>query len=239
VYELKEETITLRSVWREYAKTRHLKPATLKNYSHRLNYCLKDWLDIPISTITKDMVEERHRSIKGGAMANSTMRTLRALLAYAEVKYTDADGNPILKHNPVKRLSEVRAWHRDKRRTSVLRLHQLRAWFSAVMQLDNATMRDFLITLLLTGMRRCEAISLKWDQVDLEYGVINLKDTKNGDDFVLPLSDFVWDLLKIRRFGSKSEYVFPGPKRDKPITAACKGYTRVKTTSGYHSAFMI
>jgi integrase len=204
------EKITLSRVWGEYQRARHLKPATIKNYNQRLSHYLGDWLHLPIVEITKDMVEERHSSIAGKAIANSTFRTLKALLHYAEVKYVGADGQPVITNNPVKRLSEVKAWHRDRRRKTVLQLHQLPLWFKAVFSLENTVTRDVLLLLIFTGMRRNEAIELKWEDVDLKAGVIKLRNTKNGDDFDIPLSDYVWRLLSSRWLTSSSEYVFPG-----------------------------
>jgi len=205
--------ITLRRVWTDYQKIRDLKPATLKNYNQRLNVYLRDWLDIPINEITKDMVEERHSSISGKAIANSAFRTLRALLAYAEAKYVDEKGEPIIKHNPVKRLTEVRGWHRDRRRKTVLQISELNRWFRAVFSLDNSTTRDVLLLLLFTGMRRNEAIELKWKDVDLNAGIIKLHNTKNGDDFDVPMSDYVWRLMHARSLTASSEFVFPGSSR--------------------------
>lgn len=224
--------VTLRQVWRDYQLTRRLKPATIKNYNQRLNMHLKDWLDIQIERITKDMVEERHRSIKGGAMANSTMRTLRALLHYAAVKYEDENGKPIIAANPVRRLTELRAWHRDKRRKTVLRLSDLRPWMKAVHSLENSTTRDLLLTILFTGMRKHEAMLLTWDDVSLDHGTIWLHDTKNAEDTVIPISSYLWRLLKLRKLGSRSQWVFPGKSPDKPITAGHKGIATVIERSG-------
>jgi integrase len=211
--------ITLRRVWSDYQQIRDLKPTTLKNYNQRLNLYLSDWLDLPVTAITKDMCEERHSSISGKAIANSTFRTLRALLTYAEAKYCDESGDPVLKNNPVKRLSEVKAWHRDRRRRTVLEVRHLRSWFRAVLSLENAVTRDVLLLLLFTGMRRNEAIQLRWEDVDLLGGVIRLRDTKNGEDFDIPMSDYVWRLMQARHLTSASEYVFPGNSHGHTVAA--------------------
>lgn len=226
--------VTLRQVWHDYQLSRHLKRLTIRNYEQRLRQHLGDWLDLPIDLITKEMVEERHRNIKGWAMANSTMRTLRALLTYANYKYEDADGKPVLPCNPVRRLSEVRAWHKDRRRKTVLRPRQLPEWFRGVFSLDNSTFRDLLLLLIFTGLRRSEAMNLRWDQVNLDGGLITLYNTKNGDDFVLPLSDYPWRMLKVRALGQTSPYVFPSSRKDGPITASMKGHSQIEELAGLH-----
>jgi integrase len=216
--------VTLRRVWTEYQLTRGLKPATLRNYNQRLNTYLLDWLDIPVDQITKNMVEERHRSIAGKAMANSVFRTLRALLHYASFKYEATDGTPLIKQNPVRRLSEVRAWHRDKRRKTVISTAQIKPWMQAVFSLDNSTMRDFFLTLLFSGMRKHEAMSLQWEHIDFNAGTIFIGDSKNGEDFLLPMSSYLRNLLAIRKHGARSRWVFPGKLKDTHISA---GYVPV------------
>lgn len=231
--------VTLRQVWADYQLTRALKPVTIRNYEQRLGL-LRDWLDIPVTEITRDMVERRHREIRGEATANSTMRTLRAMLHYAAIKYEHADGSPLIKNNPVRRLSELRAWHKDKRRKTCLTTRQLRAFFEGCFALNNTTMRDCLIVLLLTGMRRGEALNLRWSpdpsgefpHVDLELGVIHHPDPKNGEPVTLPMSEYVWNLLRLRRIGKRGEFVFPGVSADKPFTAAWNSFDLVRDRVG-------
>lgn len=224
--------ITLEKVFNDYQLSRNLKPVTVRNYRDRLNSHLKDWLHMPIEEITKDMVEERHRSIQGRAIANSTMRTLRALMFYAAVKYEDRSGFPLIKINPVSRLTEVRAWHRDKRRKTVIKVTDIKPWMRAVLGLDNATIRDFLLLLMFTGMRRREALELRWTEVNLVAGEITLRDTKNGEDCTIPLCNYIWNVLALRSQGARSEFVFPGTDPNKPITAAHRSYTLVANRAG-------
>lgn len=227
--------VTLRQVWADYQQSRDLKPATLRNYNQRLNQYLADWLDIDITLITKDMIEKRHRSIPGKAMANSTFRTLRALLHYAHFKYELQDGQPILKANPVRRLSELRAWHRDKRRTTHIEPARFRLWFRTVYSLSNTTIRDFLLLVVFMGLRKSEAINLRWEHVDLTIGTIRLFDTKNGTDVTLPMSTFVWSLLCERHVGATTPWVFPSRSPHKPFSAAFSMYEDVCRSYGHFS----
>ena len=48
--------ITLREVVEKYLDVKPLRPATQKNYRSSIYLHCSDWLDIPITTITKDMV---------------------------------------------------------------------------------------------------------------------------------------------------------------------------------------
>lgn len=54
--------ITLRQVWRDYKTVRVLKDHTIYDYEKKLK-SVEDWMDLDMNTITKNMVEDRHRSL--------------------------------------------------------------------------------------------------------------------------------------------------------------------------------
>jgi integrase len=64
------------------------------------------------------------------------------------------------------------------------------------------------LVLILTGLRREEALNLKWTNVDLVGRTLTVIDPKNRNDHLLPLSDFLYELLVSRREVTVSQYVF-------------------------------
>lgn len=205
--------ITIRKVFSDYLSSRKLKDTTVYGYKCTLRSTLADWLDKPLIDIKKDMVERRHKKISDRGHkghANHAMRILRALFTYARITYDDANGEPIITSNPVTRLSQARIWNRSIRRQTVIRSHELSAWCKAVMALENKTVRDYLLLLLFTGLRKSEAAQLLWENVDLKGATLLIPDPKNREPHMLPLTDFLLDMLKKRWDGRVSEYVFPG-----------------------------
>jgi len=131
---------------------------------------------------------------------------LRALFNFARGQYEDAEGRSLFLENPVLRLSHTRAWYPDTRRRTVISHTQLPPWFQAVIALKGdptdeyaTTVADYLLLLLFTGMRRPEGMTLTWDAVDLTERTLLLSDTKNKEPLKLPLSDFVYGMLKERQ----------------------------------------
>ncbi|MDA8429411.1 MAG: integrase family protein [Geobacteraceae bacterium] len=144
------------------------------------------------------------------AAADNCMRTLRAVLNYAFEE--EECGPPYV--NPVNILSsrKRKAWFKVDRRRTLIKNSDLPAWYKAVDKLDNSVMRDFLLFLLFTGLRRKEAATLQWKQVDFQEGCFSLIGgmtgvTKNKEPHTLPLSNYLHKLLKDRQEGLKTELV--------------------------------
>lgn len=236
VSEDRAKSITIRTVFADYVQSRHLKTSTVAGYDKVLKRCLGDWLDRPMCEIAKDIVERRHRALseEHPAQANQVMRVLRALFTYAEATYEDHKSAPIISANPVKRLSQIKAWNRIPRRQTVIKAHEIKAWYAAVMTLPNITIRDYLRLLLFTGLRKQEAATLLWRNVDFDGLTIKVEDTKNHEDHILPMSDLLYDLLDERRQNRKDikPYVFPGDGNGGYLIEARKQMAEVTRLSG-------
>jgi integrase len=200
-------SVTLQEVMDQYLSVRNLRPNSIRAYRFMVPRCLGDWLDLPVVAITRAMVEQRHIELRrttkqgtsGEAQANTVMRLLGTLLSFAAANY-EVDGRPIILVNPVRRLSHNRRWYQEPRRQTIVPDHKLNAWFETVMSLRHQTVKDYLLLLLFTGLRRNEAATLSWDDIDLESKVLTVRAeiAKNGKEHRLPLSDFLQELLERR-----------------------------------------
>lgn len=237
--ESRAKGVTLAEVFSEFMDARkNLKPRTRAGYTHSLNCYLSDWLKKPLASITKDKVDKRHRLIgknNGPAAANLTMRTLSSIYNFAQAKYENRNGHSIFPENPVMRLRQARSWYKVERRRSVIKSHQLPDWYAGVMSLKDEgkdTVADYLLLLLFTGLRREEAASLRWDDVDLAENTLLVRDTKNHEPLTLPLSDYLQNLLHTRYETTPGEYVFPGTGATGHIIGTKRSVARVRERSG-------
>lgn len=215
---VKAKAVTLHQAFDDYLITRKdLKEGTLKNYKKCLNGCLSDWLNKRLVDISKEMVELRHLDIgkRAPARANNTMRVLRAVFNHAIAKYEDESGKSVLPTNPVDRLSQVRAWYKVERRRTLIEFHELKTWFQATENLPQEVSRDYLQLILFTGLRKMEAASLRWENVSFAADTLTVPDTKNRVPHVLPLTDFLRELLNDRHKKNNGDpWVFPSPQHD-------------------------
>jgi integrase len=205
---------TLRSVLEAYLAARKgLRPKSVHVIRDAVERHLEPWCDWPLCDITPELVEARHRLLQkqiaargrymGYATANDAMRTLGTLWSFA------ADRIPNLPANPVRRLR--RQWFPVRRRDRIIHPDELAVFHRAVLALPNAVQRDYLRLLLFTGLRRTEAASLTWSDVDLAQRVIRIRAarTKSGRKLDLPMTDYVHAMLSVRRRLGDTGFVFP------------------------------
>jgi integrase len=212
----KVRSATLQSTLDAYLKKKadRLSTTSIDNYRSMVERHLTDWLNKPLSFITRQQVEERHAAIakeisasgkgKGETSANAAMRTLRLLWNFA------AKADDTLPANPVKLRGD---WFAEKRRERIVEEDELPRFYQAVLALPNPVARDYLLFIMFTGLRRREAAMLKWDHVDFDKLVIRIpaENTKARRKLDLPMSDYVHELLVARRSVGKetSGFVFP------------------------------
>lgn len=190
-----------------FAGRPNLSPKTIPTYRRTIALYLKDWARKPCAGITRAMVMERHRRLadtRGGTTANNVMRHLRSVL-----NFTSATAGE-LPPNPIGILTQARGWHVERRRRTLISVHDMPQWYRAVIA-DEPHVRDFLMIALLTGMRRSEIAGLRWEHIGLDAKVLTVPKTKNGEPLVLPLSTPLFELLLARRDDDpEGEWVFPG-----------------------------
>ena len=145
----------------------------------------------------------------------------------------------LLSGNPAKTKKSREALGRAAVKSDVLQKGQLAAWFTAIQRLPNATIAAYLQTLLLTGARPGEVMTLKWDDINIQWKGIQIRDKVEGTREI-PLTPYVWHLLaalprrtvKDKRTGKQisNPWIFSSPtsaagyltEPTTPHTRACK-----------------
>jgi integrase len=84
---------------------------------------------------------------------------------------------------------------RSRPKTGSLQREQLATWFAAVKKLSNPVIANYLQILLLTGARREELATVTWENVDLRWGSITMRDKVEGER-TIPITPYVGHLLR-------------------------------------------
>ncbi|MBO0615358.1 tyrosine-type recombinase/integrase [Thiothrix fructosivorans] len=238
------DSLTLGKAFQDYLKShKNLKTSTVSDYERAVRVGFPDWQELPLTKITRDMVEARHRerSDQSAARANNEMRVLRCIFNYAAEEYFDAAGKPIITANPVKRLSHSRAWNRVERRQTIIKNDELPNWFAAVDTLPEwyggalaSKARTYFLLTLFSGYRRSESGNLLWENVDLKNNTIRIEDTKNHHNHVLPLTTFTRELLTQWQAwtGQGSGLVFRATDNTSPLFSVEEVIKAIRTRTG-------
>jgi len=212
------ETYALSDAWDDFKEIRGamMRPRVLQQYERDIHRVFADWMQKPIGSITYEMVISRHRNATesgGEQIANKALRELRAVLNLATRRKRTPDGPPLLAENPVGVITAMKAWHRNLRRQTVIKEHELPAFWNAARSLRDDLVDDLMVVLLLTGLRKMEAASLTWENVDLRERTLHVPDPKNRNPHTVPMGEYLTDLMWARkeRVGD-SMWVFRGRK---------------------------
>lgn len=162
---------------------------------------LEKWHGLKIDEITGDMVEQRHAEIQeecGGYAANHSIGLLRSIMKFAKVA-----GNP----------TGGVVWAKETPRREAMPPETIPSFLEALDKLKGDNGSDLFRVLLFTGMRKSEAMGLRWSDIDLENKSLRIDETKNGNPLNIPLSGHLAAILARRKERIGSQWVFPSNSR--------------------------
>jgi integrase len=123
--------------------------------------------------------------------AAQTYRALRAFVAWC----ADRPEYKALVHGDACNRRMARdVLPRAKAKTDCLQREQLAPWFREVRKIGNPVIAVYLQALLLTGARREEMASLRWQDVDFQWQSITIRDKVEGQR-TIPLTPYLASLL--------------------------------------------
>ncbi len=201
---------------------------------------LASWMKRRYRGITQDEVLARFDTISrmlparklGGKPAPIT-RTANQAFKYLQAAYNYV----IRKHglmkvgfdNPVDILKTARRWSRINRRSRFLDTSQpsFVQWWKACEEYECRVAGDYILFTLLQGGRSIECATLKWDDVDFKKREVVYRDTKNGLDYVFPLTPLAMTILERRKKEKINDFVF-GYKGSKTGRIPCPPQQAIK-----------
>lgn len=135
----------------------------------------------------------------------------------------------VLESNPMTNTRYLNVLEKPPKRTRHVDSVDFPKFFASVeSKLKRQNSKDPILVAIMTGTRLSACLGMRWDQLDFDNGlyyVLSGQEGWKGFSGVLPLSDFVLDLLKQRksRAKRKSEYVFPSHHGDKAHRSSMGG----------------
>jgi integrase len=213
------ESVTLQDLFERWEKghanLRHTAKTRVTDKS-RFETCFGNWKARKIGTIKEQHVRSKHAELaeeRGHVTANRAIQLLRRLFNFARLQPNPA-GNKAVQ------------FFAERPRSRYLLGDELPKFFKALNDEPNEAFRDFFQLALLTGARRGNVQSMRWDEVKLREStwIIPAEKSKNHEPVYVHLVDVAKAILERRlrdaqrrkvdgdeRYG---EWVFPSKRFD-------------------------
>jgi integrase len=179
-----------------------------------------------VEDVTRSEISRLHASLqKTPYQANRVLALLSKMFSLAERWGVRPDHS-----NPCRHVQKFR----ERKRTRFLsgeELARLGAELAASEGRGLALPVAAFRLLVLTGCRRGEILALRWSEVDLERGCLQLTDSKTGPK-VVPLGAAAVALLAALPRDGGNPYVLPGEKPGTHLTDIGKAWQRLRRRAG-------
>jgi integrase len=157
-------------------------------------------LDRLTPTILRSWSDYLRRSLKPGTVR----QYLDSLSAVLTVAVEDLDW---LEVHPLRKVPKPPASPKRVRFLTEEERHQL---LEACRQSRNRGLYPLVLLAMTTGCRRGELFGLRWNNVDLEQGIVRLEHTKNGERRAVAVPPVAVDVLRVwRGLAPAAAWVFP------------------------------
>lgn len=205
--------LTLRRAFEEHIsqaldpRQKKLADVTVTGYESLLRVHVARWLDMPLTDISRAMVNEKIKSMSSQpATATGLLRALSAIYG-TQLAYREG-----FDHDPTHRVKGYAGKPRD------LLFDEAKRWpaIDAISNVPNMTRRAAWLVLLFTGLRMRNVRELTWSDIDLDERVLTIGRMKNGQKRTFPLSDVAVDIFK-HTPRTHDEIVFESRHHGKPI----------------------
>jgi integrase len=166
-------------------------------------------LDIPMSELSSNVLTEwlNRENIDRPTSAALSFRLVRACLNWADEQslYTGLLPDKSIHTKQVKQSVTP-----TKAKKDCLQKEQLNAFFKAVLELPNPYISTYILVTLITGARRNEIATLKWQDIDLKWNTLHISDKIDDEGRIVPLTPYVKKL--ITDLPKHNDYVFYSEK---------------------------
>ena len=190
----------------------------------------------PWQELRRSEVREWHEGMADmPSQANNALRALRAAYNWR----LKADDEIATKRSDVRNPCWGVTLFDVKPRQVRLEMNQLPKLEAAIeSETTDPYMKAFFRFLIATGCRRGEALSLKWEDVDLAQRSVTFRETKNTDDRAVPLSIEAAELLRALPRVDGNPYVFVGRIKGQPLVGIDKTWTDIRDKAGVPNLWM-
>ncbi len=227
VVQKKQEYPTLNEVIERFKLTHYpkIKPRTRKDYTSLLDKQILPSLGkLEIAEITRaDVTKFHHKFAHTPRRANMALAVVSVIMSWAEeFGFREQNSNPC---KGIKKFAE-------NKRERYLSKEELGQLGKALSKAENTGQISIYAAaairlLILTGARRGEILTLKWEYIDFEKQVISLPDSKTGAK-IINLNEQTIEVLQSIPRQAGNPYVIVGKVHNQPMVNIFKPWDLVR-----------
>lgn len=221
----------------------------------RIQQLVSDFGNLPLKNFTLQLIEnyqsrklaQPRPPLKGSKISRPplALATINRQLACIKHMFTKASDWNMVSDATCKQVHKVKLGKENNRRDKFLSAEEIQALLDAcdsnvisitgkTIQQKQAHLKPIIIFALNTGCRKDEILSLKWENVDLKHGFINLVETKNGDRRQIPINDTLRETLKGLTRRLDVPFVFHDPETGKRFQDIHRSFNTACRKAGIH-----
>lgn len=188
------------------------------------NKYLMEWRGRKLSSIKRGDVARLHAQIgkKYLYRANRVCALIGKMFSLSKVWGLYDGENPTIGIELFKEEQRDRFLHQD----------EIPAFFTALSEERDIYLKAAVLTMLLTGARKGEVLSMQWEDIDMALGTWRIPKTKAGRPHYIPLPQQIIALLTSLPRMKDNPYVFVGAKSGNHIVDIKKAWGRIQKRAG-------
>lgn len=167
-----------------------------------------------VATLREWFATEGHKT-----QGNRALASVRACFA-------EAVRRSLMEENPAARL---RPFRENPPRQRVASLDEERRLVEAIEHLEDRPLKNAFLMLMELGLRTSELLAAKWEDLDLDRGVLTLPTTKTGRTQSVPLPDRT--VKRLRRLPRLSQWIIPGATPFRQRASLLAAWRRLKASA--------
>ena len=188
----------------------------IDNKTNMINNLIAEFGNLPLKNFTTQLLEKYQTRllttprtpIKGTTTPRQPVAqaTVNRRIATIKGMFTKGCDWHMLNDAISKQVHRVKMFKESASRDHFLSAEEIQALLDAcssnivsitgkTIQQKQAHLKPIIIFALNTGCRKDEILSLKWDNVDVKHGFINMVQTKNGERRQIPINDTLREML--------------------------------------------
>lgn len=184
---------------------------------------------VRIDQLSRHEIQSMHGTLRENGLSPATADHVLKVLRHAMNLAVEWE---LIERNP---LARVRLFNEDNRMENVLSDDQLQKLLNVLETDENRMACMILQFLLCTGARLNEALSAKWEHIDLtqQHWLIPAKFSKSKRPRPVPLNSSAMHVLGTLFHDQRSGYLFINRQTGKPYTTLQKVWDRIRCKAGF------